>query len=1553
MSVLAVLALVAAPRFEDVTAASGVPAVIGASPASIFGGSAAWVDWDGDPFPDLLLGEPAGPTRLYLNSGTLPFREATPAALTALPNLSCITPFQWNDGPLGPRRALALVQSRSPGALGADPTAFESGGLFIVPFPGGSELAIGRPATSAELLTAGDLDGDGATDLFVASAGCGTGTAAVRTLFRLERGALGYRLSPEDAVASTGCNPVPMVTDFDGEGRPALLVATDYGSLETPSFLYRAGRGAEALPGIYGMGVAAADLDGDAALDYVLSSIGPDLVIRSGNGARSFGALGRATEWGEVGRRFKWGIAFLDADNDGDEELWLTAGLPGLATGVPDVVDDDLHLFVPEPNARDTLLVDGQDQADAAGLLELTAKRAVVVADFDRDGRLDALVTGLDARSLYRNVTEAAGRWVAFRAPELPGTNFRLEACGRVQYRELSGQQAVAAHERVVHFGLGDCAGPVTLTVRWPWLGQDAPRTFDAVDQLFALEHPGAVWFDPPETSPGATVRVYSTLPGETVVGGVGAGASGADFVAPSSAGAHRFLVVSAGHTLALQPKLTVRERVDVLLTDPHPVRVGARFRVVAGDASTELQTAGAAPVRVMVGGVAQEVPSVANFGGDSRADVSPGIKGASTVRFAPLDAFGAASADVEGRLSVVVGDAVAPLEPGVAPWRVARLLAFDEVASVQHGEQTLVEVQHLGRPGAAEPSRSRLWVVTPIARADGQDLVDVVLIWRDADGQLVEPSTAELPQAPGCTLVSAAWTRLDIGFDLVGWSARLRAGTAPGAFTVTAGGLTGVVWLMPREPAAPTALSTMERTPTGLRLIPRDAFGQRIGSGVETVPPFEYSGNGAYRRATLDGPLQLGDLVGTLEGDTMHWTRLDSADDTTCTARGRGGTGALWLLLGAVGLLLRRRRAGPRAVLALAVAGCAGEAPEPQRSLEVRSGALNAYCTAEVIGKGVKQVEGDYLAHVIQCENGSAPLEALKAQAVAARSYLYYKLNTSGSIADGQSDQVYSCGKTPSATHHQAVSETAGVVLRYSNTQVAAFYVAGAVPSTGDCVAAPGDNDYSNTEKYVTYNWGKSGSGLEQTTLGWVNAGNYANRGCKSQNGASCLAKAGWGYQDILRFYYGMDIGIVTATGSCVQACECSGGATESTPCGNCGNMTRTCDGCQWGAWSGCQGEGPCAPGASETAGCGSCGSQTRSCTGECNWGEFGACSDGGACAPGATETEACGWCGTRTRSCDGGCGWEPFGECGGAGECAAGAVEHQPCASCGVETRSCSDQCTWSSYGSCTSVDPNDGGAPVACMTDAPGACGTGVLMCLSGEVACVATGEAGDETCNDIDDDCDGETDEGGAPLGATLPPRAAEFVELDAPLDASPGAALSATLRFRNAGSELWEPGAVGLHAEDVESLGNARVWHSSWESEAVVLHNATAVAPGEELVLRFDATAPSFPAATRFRLVHTSGLIRCPSAEATWELSIDGAPAPSSDTASSGAPDAGGSTDTGADGAAHGADTHSSGRPNTPPRDRSGCAALGQPLEHAGVVWTLAPLLLFALRRRRG
>jgi hypothetical protein len=208
---------------------------------------------------------------------------------------------------------------------------------------------------------------------------------------------------------------------------------------------------------------------------------------------------------------------------------------------------------------------------------------------------------------------------------------------------------------------------------------------------------------------------------------------------------------------------------------------------------------------------------------------------------------------------------------------------------------------------------------------------------------------------------------------------------------------------------------------------------------------------------------------------------------------------------------------------------------------LDSRTQALDAYCTATVntrsAGTQMLDVETDYIPHVVTCENGNADQAALEAQAIAARSYLYYRLDRTGDIGDGQGDQVYTCARAPGPEHIAAAADTAGLVLRYppatAATQVAAFYVAGALPDPTTCHG--GANDPTNTERYVTYNEGRSGTDVIQTTLGFVSPTNYANRGCMSQNGSDCLSQQGRAFDEILQFYYGADIVIERAVGPCV----------------------------------------------------------------------------------------------------------------------------------------------------------------------------------------------------------------------------------------------------------------------------------------------------------------------------------------------------------------------------------------------------------------------------------
>jgi hypothetical protein len=222
---------------------------------------------------------------------------------------------------------------------------------------------------------------------------------------------------------------------------------------------------------------------------------------------------------------------------------------------------------------------------------------------------------------------------------------------------------------------------------------------------------------------------------------------------------------------------------------------------------------------------------------------------------------------------------------------------------------------------------------------------------------------------------------------------------------------------------------------------------------------------------------------------------------------------------------------------MVLALAGCgpgsSGDESVATVAQPIAAPLPQAFCTIEVEGKGPKDAENDYLPHVITCENGGANLQALKAQAIAARSVAYYNMAGKGSICDSQGCQVYGCSATPQAKHYQAVAETAGQYLSYDSMLTYGFYVAG-----DSNVQPPGCIDVGgSTTGYITYNEGKTGTAVEQTTLGYVGPPGYGqNRGCMGQWGARCLENNnGYDYLKILQFYYGADIQILTAPGPCV----------------------------------------------------------------------------------------------------------------------------------------------------------------------------------------------------------------------------------------------------------------------------------------------------------------------------------------------------------------------------------------------------------------------------------
>jgi hypothetical protein len=387
----------------------------------------------------------------------------------------------------------------------------------------------------------------------------------------------------------------------------------------------------------------------------------------------------------------------------------------------------------------------------------------------------------------------------------------------------------------------------------------------------------------------------------------------------------------------------------------------------------------------------------------------------------------------------------------------------------------------------------------------------------------------------------------------------------------------------------------------------------------------------------------------------------------------------------------------------------------------------------------------------------------------------------------------------------------------------------------------------------------------------------------------------------------------------ACETVCVCSPGQTESIGCGLCGTQTRTCGGdCQWGGFGGCGGEGPCSPGSVEKQPCGGCGEQSRTCGADCQWGGWGECGPP-PCTPGQTESEVCGNCGTRARACEASCQWGGFSACSGEGPCSPGAVDVIGCGDCGEEARTCGGDCQWGAYGPCGGPDP--GGGALACDTGLAGVCADGRVRCVLGLSTCLAASVAG-EVCDGVDNDCDGDVDDGlPAEMGASPPAYAAALRDVSYPRALGAGERASAWATFENAGASTWLRGGLwlaptGPREGAASALYAPGLW-PAWDVAAVLDRD---VAPGESARFSFPIVAPegAGDVAEGFQLETSEGAwVACPTpgfelALSTWPVAAGG------DSTPRGAP---------------------------PVEVESGCAAGGPPRRNGGGLVVAAALLL--------
>ena len=414
-------------------------------------------DYDGDGALDLYFVDRAGHSnRLFRNDGaSVTDATASDSAAVDSDTMACLAFDRDGDGDLD------LYLSN----VGADQLLDNDGAGNFVDISSSAGIDVGGFSSSA---TAGDIDGDGDLDLFVARvvdlSTCPDECYLFPVACDAEQNALlvndGGSFTEQSAARGIDeAEPTlaPLFVDFDRDGDADLYVGNDMGAFFPDRFYVNDGTGnfvdvAQELgldvPGSDTMGVDIGDYDLDGTSDFVIT----DFKDRPLRVLRCFEPeLPCSNEVVPDGLDYvKWGVGFVDFDQDGALDLFATAG---------DVADVD----APSANPNHLYFGNGlggfeeylPDAGDA--LAHEATSRGAAFGDLDGDGDVDVVVANAGGTHQVLRNTAALGYAITIELDTLAAGAVVEMTSERSQLSEhvLIGGSYAGSSDPRVHFGLG------------------------------------------------------------------------------------------------------------------------------------------------------------------------------------------------------------------------------------------------------------------------------------------------------------------------------------------------------------------------------------------------------------------------------------------------------------------------------------------------------------------------------------------------------------------------------------------------------------------------------------------------------------------------------------------------------------------------------------------------------------------------------------------------------------------------------------------------------------------------------------------------------------------------------------------------------------------------------------------------------------------------------------------------------------------------------------------------------------------------------------------
>ena len=311
----------------------------------------------------------------------------------------------------------------------------------------------------------GDYNNDGFLDVFLSN----RDTTIPNILYKNNGNNTFSLVNSESGLITTGTlSFCSAFIDYNKDGFQDIYIAND--KVEYPNIMYKNnGDGTFTEVGfetgtditIDAMSVTIGDYNSDSWLDIYVTNdvVGNVLLKNNGNGTFSDETLSSNTAMNSVA----WGSVFLDAENDGDLDIYVSAEHDGTVSGYLSSA-----LFT---NNNDEYILENEAIPDDYAISYSNA-----IGDIDNDGYPEILVNNInhDNIFLWKNNSNNTNNWLKVKLEGTisnrngVGSMIEISVNGEKQYRyTLIGEGYLSQNSASEIFGIGDATVIDYVKVNW------------------------------------------------------------------------------------------------------------------------------------------------------------------------------------------------------------------------------------------------------------------------------------------------------------------------------------------------------------------------------------------------------------------------------------------------------------------------------------------------------------------------------------------------------------------------------------------------------------------------------------------------------------------------------------------------------------------------------------------------------------------------------------------------------------------------------------------------------------------------------------------------------------------------------------------------------------------------------------------------------------------------------------------------------------------------------------------------------------------------------